>query len=350
MQSRGNGWADTFSLGDCSVLINIAGLNKTVFNPNKTTALIQGGALVNDMILAAYGNDTRFAGPTCACLSFLGASLGGGLTREMGLYGTGVDQIVSANVVTASGESLLVDSTHNPDLWYAIRGAAPNFGIVTSAVVRAYPTTKAENIVWQGSLTYPDDKLEELIQIAHDLVLEPRMEIDLLFATSGPPLYTPTISAIPFFLGNASEGEKVFAPLLELGPIANNAAVYPYPEWSDFAIPFCEKGLRKPAYGASLSTKGFVPKTWRAIYSEYKAFVKAYPQAGNSSILAEYYPLQKAIAIGDNTSSYPFREVPLHVVIIPTYADSSLDDPANTFGARVRDLMWSTDGLAQNSS
>ncbi|KAL8866355.1 MAG: hypothetical protein Q9174_006354, partial [Haloplaca sp. 1 TL-2023] len=176
------------------------------------------------------------------------------------------------------------------------------------------------------------------------------MHIDLLFATSGPPLYTPTISAIPFFLGNASESEKAFAPLLGLGPMANNAAVYPYPEWSDFAIPFCEKGQRKPAYGASLSTEGLVPETWRAVYDEFKAFVKAYPQAGNSSILAEYYPLQKAIAIGDNTSSYPFREVPLHVVIIPLYADSSLDDPANAFGARVRDLMWSTDGLAQNGS
>ena len=59
--------------------------------------------MVNDMVIAAYANNTRFANPTCTCLGFLGAVLGGGLTREMGLYGAGVDQIVSVNLVTASG-------------------------------------------------------------------------------------------------------------------------------------------------------------------------------------------------------------------------------------------------------
>ena len=50
-----------------------------------TAAMIQGGTLTNDMIYAAYSNNTRFAIPTCPCLGFLGAALDGGITREMGL-------------------------------------------------------------------------------------------------------------------------------------------------------------------------------------------------------------------------------------------------------------------------
>jgi len=331
-------------------LINIAGLNKITFNSDKTEATIQGGTLVNDMVIAAYGNNTRFANPTCACLGFLGAMLGGGITRAMGLYGAGVDQIVSVNLVTASGQALLVDHTHNADLWYAIRGAAANFGIVTSAVVKAYPTPQALNIAWEGAVTFSDDKLEALIHAIHILDLKPHMQIEFLFATSGPPSYKPTITAIPFFLGNASAAEEAFAPILKVGPTSNGATEVPYTQWGQFADSFCEKGERKPAYGASLGRQGLEPKTWRAIYNDFKTFVASYPQAANSSILAEYYPVQKAVAIGGTTSSYPFRDVPIHVVAIPLYADSSLDAAANVFGSRVRDLLRSTDGLVRNST
>ena len=55
--------------------------------------------------------------------------------------------------------------------------------------------------------------------------------------------------------------------------------------------------------------------------------------------------------IGRNVpSSYPFRDVPIHLVVIPTYADIKLDGVANAWGARVRDLLRSIDGLPNNST
>ncbi len=302
------------------------------------------------MINAAYGNNTRLATATCNCLGYLGAFLGGGITREMGLYGAGVDQIVSVNLVTASGQALHVDQNHHPDLWYALRGAAANFGIVTSAVLKAYPTPQSRNVAWEGAVTFADEKLESLIQAIHDLDLKPHMQIDFLFSTSGPPTYTPTITAIPFFLGNASAAEAAFAPILKLGPTSNDATEFPYPEWGAFSDSFCPKGERKPVYGVSLTRHGLNPETWRTVYDDFKKFVAAYPAAANSSILAEYYPVQKAVAIGSATSSYPFRDIPIHVAIIPLYADSSLDAAANNYGSHIRDLLRSTDGLARNST
>lgn len=77
------------------------------------------------MVNAAYANDTRFANPTCNCLGFLGSSLGGGISREMGLYVIGVDQVISVNVVLASEQVVEADTIHDQDLFFAIRGAAP---------------------------------------------------------------------------------------------------------------------------------------------------------------------------------------------------------------------------------
>ncbi|KAL8861991.1 MAG: hypothetical protein Q9178_001446 [Gyalolechia marmorata] len=276
--------------------------------------------------------------------------LGGGLTRSMGLYGAGVDQILQLKVVTASGESLIVNLKLNPDLWYGMRGAAPNFGIVTSGLVKAYPTPKANNIAWEGAITFSDDKLEPLIKAIHELDLRPEMQIDFLFSITEPPSNSPIITVIPFFLGNASAAEKAFASILELGPLSNEATEEPYDHWGDFANSFCIKGMRKPAYGASLARQALNPATWRAVYNEFKTFVREYPQAAGSSILAEYYPVQKAITIGDATSSYSFRDVPIHVVAIALYENSSFDGEANAWGARVRDLLRSTDGLEVNST
>ena len=47
-------------------------------------------------------------------------------------------------------------------------------------------------------------------------------------------------------------------------------------------------------------------------------------------------------------SSSPFRAVKNHAMFLPWYADASLDDSANAFGSRVRNLLCSTDGLASN--
>ena len=268
----------------------------------------------------------------------------------MGLYGAGVDQIISVNLITASGQALQVDQNHIPDLWYALRSAAANFGTVISALIKAYPISRALNVAWEGAVTFADKKLESLIQAIHDLDLEPHMQVDILFSTSGPPTYRPIITAIPFFLGNASAAEAAFAPILNLGPTSNGATELPYTEWGGFTASFCEQGKRKPVYGVLLTRQGLNPEIWRTVYDDFKSFVATYPEAANSSILAEYYPIQKQVAIGSATSSYPFRDIPIHVAVIPVYADSSLDVAANAYGSHARDLLRSTDGLARNST
>ena len=290
------------------------------------------------MVNAAFENGTRFANPTCNCLGFLGAILGGGLTRMSGLYGWGVDQILSVNMTLASGNHVQVSNSSYQDLFWAIRGAAANFGVITSAVIKAYPVQVTQNVAWQGPLIFSEENLENLVQAVNDLDLEPQMQIDFLISTSGPPSYTPVITATPIFLGNKSAARKAFSSILDIGPISNNATEIPYTEWSGFSDGFCSKGDRKPAYGAS--TANLDPKAWRSIYDLFKAFVATDPVAfGNSSILAENYPVKKAEAIGSATSSYPWRNLSHHIVAIPWYSNASDDAAANTFGNEVRDLL-----------
>ncbi|KAI8931222.1 hypothetical protein NX059_011570 [Plenodomus lindquistii] len=65
---------------------------------------------------------------------------GGGHSPLTGLYGTGADNVLSMEVVTASGDFVVANSTSNTDLFWALRGGGGStFGVATSVTVRAHP-------------------------------------------------------------------------------------------------------------------------------------------------------------------------------------------------------------------
>src|SRR4051794_10501063 len=98
----------------------------------------------------------------------MGLTLGGGVSRFMNRHGVPADNLVSANLVTAKGEIVEVSETSNPELLWAIRGAGANFGIVTSAVLNAYPIIDSGRM-WAGELIFSADKLEAYIKAINQL-------------------------------------------------------------------------------------------------------------------------------------------------------------------------------------
>ena len=64
--------------------------------------------------------------------------MGGGIGSLMGHRGLMIDALKSVRIVTASGELVEASTSQYPDLFWAIRGAGSNFGIVTSAVYEVY--------------------------------------------------------------------------------------------------------------------------------------------------------------------------------------------------------------------
>ena len=73
----------------------------------------------------------------------IGPALGGGFGRYMGYFGLVLDNIIDMTVVLANGDIKQVSATSNPDLYWGMKGAGMNFGIVTQANFKIYdfPTT-----------------------------------------------------------------------------------------------------------------------------------------------------------------------------------------------------------------
>jgi hypothetical protein len=76
-----------------------------------------------------------------ACVGLVSPSLGGGVGRLQGVRGMMVDSLRSAQLVTADGSLVTVSARSNPGLFWALRGAGANFGIVVEATYEVYDLT-----------------------------------------------------------------------------------------------------------------------------------------------------------------------------------------------------------------
>ena len=84
----------------------------------------------------------------------MGATLGAGIGPLQGLHGLMLDALVSVKLVTATGSLITVSTMENADLFWGMRGAGFNFGIVTEATYKVYDTTY-NGLVTEGDMLFP---------------------------------------------------------------------------------------------------------------------------------------------------------------------------------------------------
>ncbi|KAL4812103.1 hypothetical protein BDW67DRAFT_179006 [Aspergillus spinulosporus] len=325
-QNGGHGWADTFDLGPNGrgLLIDITHLNAVVFNANRTQVTLGGGVSIGEAVAAAVEHNALIPTGNCNCVGTLGAILGGGYGNLLGMVGFGVDNVLEMNVVLADGEVHTVTpgrQGRDRDLFWALRGAGPNYGIVTSATLKAYPVESAANTTaWMGQLVFSGEQVEAVVQAANELNLRPEMNIFLYYMTVNG---TQQLIATPFYYGDDGEarGRAAFEPLLDIGPIEDRTAEVPYARWNEGSDGFCTSGGYKPAYSAALQTQ-------------------------NSVVIMEAYSLDRARALPDDSAAFPGRgRINFQAVAIPWYYDPGVENSAIAWGETMRALWWETDGL-----
>src|SRR5438105_4319853 len=93
-----------------------------------------------------------------------GLTLGGGLGWMVRKHGCALDNLLSADVVTADGKLLIASATQNEDLFWGLRGGGGNFGVVTSFEFRVHPA----GTVLAGLVLHPLSAGKEALQFWRD--------------------------------------------------------------------------------------------------------------------------------------------------------------------------------------
>ena len=107
---------------------------------------------------------------TCDCPGVIGAMLGGGHGRLQGRYGLLLDQMLSARVILHNGTVVTASTTQNPDLFWGLRGAGHNLGIVTEATIQIYPVSNGGNH-YNAVTFYEDYQLESIFGAMNNITL-----------------------------------------------------------------------------------------------------------------------------------------------------------------------------------
>ncbi|MBF8668348.1 FAD-binding oxidoreductase [Pseudomonas putida] len=162
----GHDWVGR-AISESGLTIDMRALNHVSVDRQAQTLTLEGGALVKHA-LAALPADRAFVCGVHTQVGISGLALGGGYGKLNYRHGLATDALQSAQVVLADGRSVRVDSGHNEDLFWALRGAGKNFAIASSLTFQIFPISEVLNGVFFIPLNCAAQGLMEVRALLED--------------------------------------------------------------------------------------------------------------------------------------------------------------------------------------
>ena len=219
---------------DDGLCIDLRGLKALTVDPTSRTARAGGGLTWGELDAGTQEHGLAVTGGRVPSTGIGGLALGSGsgwLERKLGFT---CDNLLEAEVVTATGDVVTASATENPDLFWALRGGGGNFGIVTTFTLQLHPIGP---IVWGGMLVYPGFRGAEVLRAYRDFVATAPDEVGsgLAFMTAPhedfvpePARGHPAVGIICCYAGDPDDAPAAYAPLLALEPAMAMVQPMPY--------------------------------------------------------------------------------------------------------------------------
>ncbi len=236
---------------DNGVMIDLSLLTQVRVDENAKRAFVEPGCTLGDLDEATQKHGLATPVGINSTTGIAGLTLGGGFGWLSRKYGMTIDNLVSANVVTADGHQLLASETENEDLFWALRGGGGNFGIVTQFEFQLHPVGPE---VLSGLIVFPFEQAKSIItQFAKFTESAPEELSVWMVSRKAPPLpFLPesvhgkevVVLAI-CYAGDPSEGEKLIEPLRDFGDAhGEHVGVQPFAAWQQAFDPLLTPGAR----------------------------------------------------------------------------------------------------------
>jgi FAD/FMN-containing dehydrogenase len=236
---------------DGGLLIDLSLMKSVRVDPASRTARVEPGATLADFDkeAQAFGLATPLGINSTTGIG--GLTLGGGFGWTTRKFGLTIDNLISADVVTAGAKVVRASEKENADLFWALRGGGGNFGVVTSFEFKLHPLGPE---VLSGLVVHPLENAGELLSEFRHIAREAPDELTIwVVMRKAPPLpFLPTewhgkevLIFAACYSGDMNEGEKAVKALRALGkPIVDVISPHPFTGWQAAFDPLLTPGAR----------------------------------------------------------------------------------------------------------
>ena len=220
VQGTGHG---TYVPANGSLLLSTRRMDGVLIDPDRRIARVGAGARWEQVVEAAAPFGLAPPSGSHGSVGVAGYTLGGGTGWLARKHGYGADNLVRAEVVTADGRIVVASAECEPELFWALRGAGRNFGVVTALEIRLAPVTR----VYGGTATFPRERAHDLLAAYRELAPAHPDELTVNVVLRGD---AAAIRAV--YLGGAEDGGRALQPLLDAAgtPVARTFREMPYAE------------------------------------------------------------------------------------------------------------------------
>jgi FAD/FMN-containing dehydrogenase len=225
VQGTGHG---TYVPNQGGLLLKTGRMDGVRIDPERRIARVGAGARWSQVIAAAAPFGLAPPSGSHASVGVAGFTLGGGLGWLSRKHGFAADNLLRAELVTADGRVITATAQQEPELFWALRGAGRNFGVVTALEIRLAPLSH----VYAGTAVFPVARAHDLLAAFRDVA--PRhpdeLTVTAVLSREGGPGGEPVVGLRSVYLGDAEDGRRALRPLLAAGgtPLSESFRQMPY--------------------------------------------------------------------------------------------------------------------------
>lgn len=202
------------------VTIDLKNFTNVEVSEDKSIARLGAGSTWEEIYKNLEKDNVSVAGGRAGDVGIGGYTLGGGISFFASAQGWGCDTVRNFEMVTAEGEIINATRESYPDLFWALRGGGPNFGIVTRFDYETFPLYDifAGSVLIDGA-EYKNEAVAAFNTYAHNS--DPKAATWFSFAYAGGKKY---ISALAMY-ADPNPDAAFLKPYLSIKHLHSSAKV-----------------------------------------------------------------------------------------------------------------------------
>lgn len=210
---------------DDGLMLDLSLMKGIHVDPVRRTARAQGGVTWREFNRETQAHGLATTGGVISTTGIAGLTLGGGLGWLMAKYGLAMDNLLSAEVVTAAGDILRASKDENGDLFWGLQGGGGNFGAASWLEYRLHPV----GMVTSGLIAYPVDQARDVLRFFRDITSALPDDLTIFGGLLHAPDGAPIAVLIVCHCGPLDQAERALQPIKKFRtPLINAIAPTTY--------------------------------------------------------------------------------------------------------------------------